>query len=178
MGTLFAPLNQEGCRSSAAPKVEWKCQKGVDSVTYLESLLLQIQRITLRQNGKHRRSRPREGRVGDVRPPGSKLPEHCQPGSTRGGTTRLSAGERRQGRQEEPVRPGRACRSGSKGRPVHACHCRKQADSHRRAGEVSARASQEGAGGREAQCSAPQDCLQLQESSRKDTLRIQAASQP
>merc|ERR1712004_614657 len=60
MGTLFAPLNQEGCRSSAAPKVEWKCQKGVDPVTYLESLLLQIQRITLRQNGKHRRSRPRE----------------------------------------------------------------------------------------------------------------------
>merc|ERR1712156_561935 len=106
MGTLFAPLNQEGCRSSAAPKVEWKCQKGVDSVTYLESLLLQIQRITLRQNGKHRRSRPREG---------SKLPEHGQPGSTRGGATGLSAGERGQGRQEEPVRSGGARCSGSKG---------------------------------------------------------------
>merc|ERR1711953_1501197 len=69
-------------------------KKSVYLVTFLESLLLQIQRITLRQNGKHRRPRPREGRVGDVRPPGSKLPEHGQPGSTRGGATRLSASAR------------------------------------------------------------------------------------
>merc|ERR1712156_1341410 len=112
-----------------------KVPKSVYLVTFLESLLLQIQKITLRQNGKHRRPRPREGRVGDVRSPGSKLPEHGQPGSTRGGATRLSAGERGQGWQE-------------------------------------------GAGGREAQCPATQDCLQLQESPWKDILCIQAASQP
>ena len=38
-------------------------------------------------------------------------------------------------------------------------------------GAVSARASQEGAGGREARCSAAQDCMQLQESPWKDILR-------
>ena len=42
--TLFAPLNQEGCRSEAAPQVVWKCQKSVYLVTFLEPLLLQIQK--------------------------------------------------------------------------------------------------------------------------------------
>merc|ERR1712241_794164 len=53
------------------------------------------------KDGKHRRPWSREGRAGDVRPSGSELSEHSEPGATRGGPSRLPAGERRQGRQEQ-----------------------------------------------------------------------------
>ena len=114
--------------------------------------------------------------------------EHSKPGSTRGGPSWFPAGQRRQGWQEEPVRPGGAGRGRPEGRPVHQGHRWQQAHSHCWAGmplarmientmitvfpqgAVPARASKEGAGGCEAERSPPQDCLQLQESAWQDLL--------
>ena len=56
--------------------------------------------------------------------------EHSKPGSMRGSPSWLPAGQRRQGWQEEPVRPGGAGRGGPEGRPVHQGHRWQQAHSH------------------------------------------------
>ena len=56
--------------------------------------------------------------------------EHSEPGATGGGPSRVPAGERGQGGQEEPVRPGRAGRGRPEGRPIHQSHRREQAHSH------------------------------------------------
>ena len=45
-------------------------------------------------------------------------------------------------------------------------------------GQISARAGQEGAGGRQTERSAAQDQLQLQEDPRQDVLRVQAEEEP
>ena len=49
-----------------------------------------------RQNGKHRRSRPREGRVGDVWPPGSKLPGTVKQSTWQQCTTKYNQGKDKQ----------------------------------------------------------------------------------
>ena len=50
-------------------------------------------RFNSRQNGKHRRSRPREGRVGDVWPPGSKLPGTFKQSTWQQSTTKYNQGK-------------------------------------------------------------------------------------
>merc|ERR1711936_1162544 len=146
MGTLFASANGEGW-TEFWKKLKLKVGNTVQSVNFrtFEKSFHAKPTYTADKDGKHRRPWSREGRAGDVRPSGSKLSEHSKPGSTRGGPSWLPAGQRRQGWQEEPVRPGGAGRGRPEGRPVHQGHRWQQAHSHCLAGAVPARASKEGA---------------------------------